>query len=220
MVTPVNGFDRTARQTRRSDAAEARLSFLGGRIRATRLQALVSLALVFGCGAALGFGLARGGGPESVPVVGQAMALAPSDEPVWLDDVAASHRIFAKQDKHLAELAPSAAESAVSWLSASIGINFMLPDLSAEGLEFKGARLIVAAGKPTAQLFYRNGEGETFAICVLKAGTSAEIAGSDETIRDDVGMVFWQKGEAAYVLTGPSSDAALDKLAGKVSGLI
>ena len=220
MASPVNGIDRAARQARRSDLAEQRLSFFTGRIRATRLQAVLALAVMFALGSTVGYGLARGTGSDAAPVVGQALTLTTSDEPAWLDDVAASHRIFAKQDKHLAELVPTAAESAVSWLSASIGINFMLPDLAAEGLDFKGARLIVAAGKPTAQLFYRNGEGETFAICVLKASPSALIDDSDETIRDDVGLVYWQKGEAAYVLTGPSSDATLGKLASKVGGLI
>ena len=101
-----------------------------------------------------------------------------------------------------------------------VGVNFTLPDLSDEKLTFEGARLLVAAGKPTAQLIYRGEDGDVFAICFLKSDLGATPSGLTDSMRNDIGLVSWQKGDASYVVVGPSSDPALEKLAEQVAATI
>lgn len=170
-----------------------------------------SLAL-FVIGGGLGYFLGSGAFVPDVPVQ---MAQAPLQRS-WLDDIAAYHRVYARQQRHLAEVPPSEADHIVSWLTDSVGVGFKLPDLAPDGLEFKGARLLVAQGKPVAQLLYRNQENDIIAICFMKNGDSPE-EGFDETIKDDIGLVSWHKGPVAYVVVGPSSEATLTKIAEKVS---
>ncbi|CAN7537614.1 anti-sigma factor [Rhizobium sp. LjRoot30] len=170
-----------------------------------------SLAL-FVIGGGLGYFLGSGAFVPDVPVQ---LAQAPLQRS-WLDDIAAYHRVYARQQRHLAEVPPSEADHIVSWLTDSVGVGFKLPDLASDGLEFKGARLLVAQGKPVAQLLYRNQENDIIAICFMKNGDSPED-GFDETIKDDIGLVSWHKGPVAYVVVGPSSEATLTKIAEKVS---
>lgn len=138
----------------------------------------------------------------------------------WLDDIADYHRIYARQTRHLVEVPAGDDAHIVEWLTASTGVAFRLPDLSGQNLAFSGARLIVAGGKPTAQLVYRNAEGEVFAICFRQDEAVAERTRLAETIRNDIGLVSWRKGNAAYVVVGPSADPDLDHLAETVSSAI
>lgn len=138
----------------------------------------------------------------------------------WLDDIADYHRIYARQDKHLVEVPASQSETIRNWLAESVGVNFNVPDLEAQGLTFQGARLLVAAGKPVAQLMYKTEEGEVVAICFLKSKPGSTDTPPSESIRDDLAMISWQKAGAAYVVVGSSARANLQQLAEQVSGVI
>jgi len=65
-----------------------------------------------------------------------------------------------------------------SWLSKEIGVDFKVPNLSDAGWTFQGARLLVVAGKPVAQLMYTNAEGAVIALSGLqnRSGTTVEPA--------------------------------------------
>jgi len=136
----------------------------------------------------------------------------------WLDDIAEYHRVYSRQETHLVEVPASQGDAAIrTWLAASVGVDFKIPQLATDGLTFEGARLLVAAGKPVAQLMYRNADGDVFAICFLKSEPTAEQGKLNESIRDDLAMVSWQKSGASYVVIGPSADARLRHLAETVS---
>ena len=138
----------------------------------------------------------------------------------WLDDIADYHRIYSRQTRHLVEVPASESAHIAEWLAQSTGVAFTLPDLSGQNLTFEGARLLVAGGKPTAQLIYRDADGEIFAICFLQSDTAGGGTGLTETMRNDIGLVSWQKGNAAYVVVGPSADPDLERLAETVFSTI
>lgn len=118
------------------------------------------------------------------------------------------------------EVPASQSETIRNWLAESVGVNFNVPDLEAQGLTFQGARLLVAAGKPVAQLMYKTEEGEVVAICFLKSKPGSTDTPPSESIRDDLAMISWQKAGAAYVVVGSSARANLQQLAEQVSGVI
>lgn len=138
----------------------------------------------------------------------------------WLDDIADYHRIYSRQTRHLVEVPANEQQHIVEWLSASTGVTFTLPDLSARNLTFEGARLLVAGGKPTAQLLYRDAENEIFAICFLQSDPVEGRTDLTESMRNDIGLVSWQKGNASFVVVGPSADPDLERIAETVSASI
>lgn len=136
----------------------------------------------------------------------------------WLDDIADYHRVYARQTaEHRVEVAASAGNRIESWLASNVGVTFSIPDLSSKGLTFEGARLLVATGKPVAQLMYRDQEGDVVAICFLKSTPGTADGKMTESMRDDIAMISWQKGAASYVVVGPSSDPGLQQLAETIS---
>lgn len=136
----------------------------------------------------------------------------------WLDDVADYHQIYSRPGERLVEVPASEGASAITaWLTGSTGVDFTLPDVAASGLTFEGARLLVAGGKPVAQLMYRNGSGQVVAICFQESGGSAQDTPLKATRRGDLELISWRAGKAAYVVVAPSNTPGLTNLAKSVS---
>ena len=138
----------------------------------TNAAPLRALAASLVIGAALGAAGMWFSQSESVPT--QRVASARS----WLAEVAEYHQVYAKQTRHLVEVPASEQAHIESWLSKEIGVDFKVLNLSDAGWTFQGARLLVAAGKPVAQMMYTNAEGAVIALCGLQngSGTTAEPA--------------------------------------------
>lgn len=130
----------------------------------------------------------------------------------WVADVAEYHAVYATQSRHLVEVPASDSDHIRTWLTAQVGTPFEIPDLAAEGLEFQGARLLVAAGKPVGQLMYRNAQGEVVALCFV---ASDKPATDDIQARDANGFQIrvWGKPGARFVLIGPEGLPDLSTIA-------
>ncbi|APG85290.1 transmembrane anti-sigma factor [Sinorhizobium americanum CCGM7] len=138
----------------------------------------------------------------------------------WINEIADYHRIYSRQKDHLVEVPASQAAHIETWLTSSVGVPFTIPDLTRKGLAFEGARLLVANGKPVAQLVYRDQEGEIFAVCFVRGGNEPPTDAFSGTIRGDLGFVSWQKEGTSFVFVGPSSAAGLQDLAQTVAAVI
>lgn len=140
-----------------------------------------------------------------------------SQDRIWLDDITNNHRIFARQTRHLVEVPASEGQHITEWLGSAAGINFKIPDLNASGLSFEGARLLVAGSRPTAQLLYKNADGEIVSINFQQSGLVPQKSDFTESIRDDLGLISWQNGTGSFAVVGPSSDPALETIAKAVA---
>jgi anti-sigma factor RsiW len=174
----------------------------------TGLAAAVALLLIGGVG---GSYLTRSFAPPQVVATG------------WLDQVADYHQVYAAQVRHLVEVPASEMDHLQTWLADSTGVRFTVPDLTASGLTFQGARLLVAAGKPVAQLMYTDAVGQVVAVCFMAGGDAALGDGlSDFATRsiDTVDMVSWKSRDASYVVVAPRGMAGLEALARTTSTAI
>lgn len=131
----------------------------------------------------------------------------------WLSDIADYHAIYAGQQRHLVEVAADEAGHIQSWLGATVGVQFSIPDLSQFGLTFEGGRLLVAAGKPVAQLMYRLEDGTVIALC-LQSSANGDAAPDfrQQTIKG-FDFISWKAGGAAYVVIGPGGQPGLTDIA-------
>jgi anti-sigma factor RsiW len=120
--------------------------------------------------------------------------------PVWLADIADYHRVYAGQKRHLVEVGSDEADHIEGWLSKTIGTGVHIPDLSEQGLTFAGGRLLVAAGKPVAQLMYLDTESRVVALCLIQSNTPRE--GIAELNISAFDLVTWGAGNANFVVIG------------------
>ena len=131
--------------------------------------------------------------------------------PRWLSDIADYHAVYASQKRHLVEVPASETEHIQTWLSNTLGAEVRVPDLSASGLTFEGARLLVAAGKPVAQLMYRDSEGRVVALCQIQADTPRD--GFAERSLGGFDMVSWGGADSNFVIVGDSDRGDLSEIA-------
>jgi anti-sigma factor RsiW len=129
----------------------------------------------------------------------------------WLADIADYHRVYAAQGRHLVEVGAGEADHIRTWLSASVGAPVPTPDLTQHGLTFRGARLLVAAGKPVAQLMYTDAEGQVVALCLIATETPRDGFASQTIGAFD--MVSWGGDGANYVVVGDEGRADLQAIA-------
>lgn len=131
--------------------------------------------------------------------------------PGWLVDIADYHGVYAKEKRHLVEVGADEADHIMMWLTNSVGAEVRIPDLAASGLTFEGARLLVAAGKPVAQLMYTDSEGAVVALCLIatdtpRDGINTQTIGAFE-------MVSWGGRDANYVIVGDDGRDDLEAIA-------
>lgn len=140
-------------------------------------------------------------------VAGGRYGVVPAAQNDWLMQVAQYHGIYAKEKRHLVEVSADETPHIEAWLGKRLGRTLAVPDLSASGAEFKGARLLGINGKPVAQLIYQMPGGEPFALCVMPSGKGdlAPVA----VRRADLNMVEWRQDGYAYVVLGWEDESAL-----------
>lgn len=136
----------------------------------------------------------------------------------WLGEVAEYHQVYARQTRHLVEVPAAEKDHIEQWLSKEIGVAVHVPDLAPAGWTFQGARLLVAAGKPVAQLLYTNTDGEVIALCALQndAGEKAPVATRSF---GDVHMAVWKTQTGSFAIVG-DNPTQLPALANLVAPLI
>ena len=120
----------------------------------------------------------------------------------WMADIADYHVVYASQTRHLVEVPASEKDHIEAWLGKTTGVPFKVPDLAGAGYTFEGARLLVAAGKPVAQLLYTDAAGGVIAICAIEREGEAQDGFAPREF-GDVHMVRWDSGNGAFVVVGP-----------------
>ena len=153
--------------------------------------------------------LAIGGGTGYFTGVSQGKQVAAA--PGWLDDIADYHRVYAGQGRHLVEVPAAEADHIKAWLTKSVGAEVHIPDLSAHGLTFQGARLLVAAGKPVSQLMYTDADKRVVALCLIQSDTPRE--GFQDRNIGTFDMVTWGARNANYVIIGDQDRGDLPEIA-------
>ena len=134
--------------------------------------------------------------------------------PGWLAVVADYHGVYASQGRHLVEVGADESDHIEKWLGDTVGASFTIPDLSAFNLTFEGGRLLVANGKPVAQLMYRQPDGTVIALCLQRSNQDPTTPPTfrEQTI-NGFDFVSWSADGADYVVIGPMGQPDLDAIA-------
>lgn len=132
----------------------------------------------------------------------------------WLADIADYHAVYASQGRHLVEVGADESDHIETWLGNTVGTSFTIPDLTEFGLTFEGGRLLVANGKPVAQLMYRQPDGTVIALCLQRSDSPAgDGPNFNERTINGFDFVSWRAGDAAYVVIGPDGQPNLGDIA-------
>ncbi len=150
------------------------------------------------------------------PDVAAVKARGPAQE--FLRQASLAHAVYAPEVRHPVEVGAVQQEHLVQWLSKRLARPLKVPDLSAQGYELVGGRLLPGELGARAQFMYQTPGGErvTLYLGALEAG--ADAAARQETAFSFSGSgpvpgFYWVDRGFGYALTGPLSRDKLLQLA-------
>lgn len=90
----------------------------------------------------------------------------------FAEEAVAAYVVYAAEKRHAVEVPASDGEHMRNWLSARIGLRLVTPDLTADGFQLVGGRLLPAGAGKAAMLLYEDAEGNRISLFVTSASGS------------------------------------------------
>ena len=147
-----------------------------------------------------------------------AVEMAAADN-LWLDNAAGYFKLLASAGDGALIDVPATGDprEALQKISQSLPQEVRLPDLKPWGLSFRGARLVVADGRPAAQLVYTTDNKAIGPLTlVIGASKQPDIQPTFDR-RQDVNMLYWRHHGRAYALVGQTDIGYLWGIANDVA---
>ena len=162
-----------------------------------RMAAAAALLLVLG-----------GGGGYLAGVGGLGMEAQAEDE--LAEEAIAAHTIYAAEQRHAVEVGADDKDHLLGWLSKRLGLTLIAPDLTAEGFELVGGRLLPAGQKMAGLLLYEDAKGNRISIYVTAEGEE-KAKGIYKLETGDASAVYWlDKGWGCAVVGTLPQEQLLD----------
>jgi anti-sigma factor RsiW len=151
-----------------------------------------------------------------------AVEMAAADN-LWLDNAVGYFKLAASAGDGALVDVPATGDAREAWQKISQSLpqpqEVRWPDLNLKpwGLNFRGARLVVADGRPAAQLMYTT-DNKAIGPLTLIIGSSKE-ADTPPTLarRQDVNLLYWRHQGRAYALVGQTDVGYLWGIANDVA---
>ena len=149
-----------------------------------------------------------------------AVEMAAADS-LWLDNAVGYFKLAASAGDGALVDVPATGDAREAWqkISQSLPQEVRWPDLNLKpwGLNFRGARLVVADGRPAAQLMYTT-DNKAIGPLTLIIGSSKE-SDTPPTLarRQDINLLYWRHQGRAYALVGQTDVGYLWGIANDVA---
>ncbi|RWC60596.1 anti-sigma factor [Mesorhizobium sp.] len=102
----------------------------------------------------------------------------------------AAHVIYAAEKRHAVEVPASDKDHLQTWLSNRVGLKLVAPDLTANGFQLVGGRLLPAGESKAAMLLYEDDKGERISLFVT-AESAENAKGTYASAQDGPRAVYW-----------------------------
>jgi anti-sigma factor RsiW len=126
-----------------------------------------------------------------------------------------AHLIYSVEVLHPVEVTVEDEVHLVTWLSNRLGAPLAAPNLSAQGYELIGGRLLPASDGPAAQLMYQDRSGARVTV-FLTAGAVGVLASFRFSDEGAVASVAWEDERFGYAVVGDLDRDGLMALATEI----
>jgi anti-sigma factor RsiW len=127
--------------------------------------------------------------------------------PQLAENAIAAHEFFASQQTHVVEVAAGGDNDYLkTWLANQTGMKLVIPDLTAEGFELLGGRLLPAGKSLAARLLYQDKNGKRLSI-YLTPDSDVKSRGAYSSADDGVRAMYWlDKGYGCAIVAPLTED--------------
>jgi anti-sigma factor RsiW len=191
------------------------LAYWRWRIALPVAAALFGLMIGGGAGYYGGLQSADGGGRVESGAASAPAALSHA----WLDTAAGYFNLFVRAgDNAFVEVSATGNVSAgLQKISQSLPQALRLPNLKPWGLDFRGARLVMVAGHPAAQIVYTTANRAIGPLSLFVGSSKAADVSPTLERRQNVNLLYWRHQGRLYVLVGKADFGYLRSIANDVA---
>jgi anti-sigma factor RsiW len=131
-----------------------------------------------------------------------------------------AHALYVNENRHAVEVAAADRDHLVSWLSNRVARPITPPDLTPEGFELIGGRLLPGDydaddNGPAAQLMYQNAANDRVTVYITAALPSAGNA-YEFTTRDNLDAFYWSNDHITCTVVGNLPEDEMKAVAKKI----
>lgn len=133
-------------------------------------------------------------------------------------DAVSAHAVYVAENRHAVEVPGSDAGHLSTWLSNRLDTSLAMPDLTANGLNFLGGRLLPAPAIPggrAAQLMYEDNAGERLTLYITPA-TGVDGPGLETLSFGADNALYWANETFTCTIVGSQPSEALQAIAANV----
>jgi anti-sigma factor RsiW len=113
-----------------------------------------------------------------------------------------AHLVYAVEVRHPVEVGANREAHLLAWLSRRLGLSVAAPDLTAQGFDLIGGRLLPAStGAPAAQLMYQDASGRRLTL-YCRATTEPGETAFRILHRGKLTALYWREDGTAWALLG------------------
>lgn len=129
-----------------------------------------------------------------------------------------AHVVYAPEVRHPVEVTSAEQAHLVQWLSKRVGKTLKVPNLTAQGYDLVGGRLLPGDTGARAQFMFQNGAGTRLTLYLGALAAPAQSEAAQETAfrfaaDGTVPSFYWVEQGFGYALSGPLQRDALMQLA-------
>lgn len=147
-----------------------------------------------------------------------AITPVPADAPLlasFTAEAADAYLTYVSEVRHAVEVGPDETDHLSSWLGKRLDWEFIIPDLSTEGFDLVGGRLLPINSQPGAMLLYEDATGQRVSVIIAHNNGMNDTAWQLDR-RDDLGTYYWIDGPRSYAISARLADAELREVTSKV----
>jgi anti-sigma factor RsiW len=120
----------------------------------------------------------------------------------FVADAIDAHLVYAVEVRHPVEVGANQEAHLVTWLSRRLGLSLTAPDLTAQGFELIGGRLLPAStGAAAAQLMYQDASGRRLTLYCRATSEPGETS-FRIMHRGKLTALYWREAGTAWALLG------------------
>lgn len=180
-----------------------------------RMAAMVALAVGASLvGGAAGWTL-RGARAEMLAAAGQA-GTAATAMAALPRQAALAHAVYSPEVRHPVEVGADQQQHLVAWLSKRLGKQLRPPQLTRQGYELVGGRLLPGDSGPVAQFMYTDASGQRLTLYVSPGQKGKRDTGFRFAQEGNVGVFYWIDGSFGYALSAAVGKGELSQIANAV----
>lgn len=123
-----------------------------------------------------------------------------------------AYTLFATEKVHVVEVGADQKQHLVDWLSRRVGIPLVAPDLTPQGFELMGGRLLPSNDKAAAQFMYQDHAGNRVSLYIVR-DPSKRDTGFRVLEQGDTRALYWLDDGYGCAVAGNVPQAALSRIA-------